>query len=138
MNAGVIGVFELLGYKHAGVFGLHLFDLFNGSGNIFVGGCENQVGAEGFDEFFAFDAHVFRHDNADLVSHQSAYEGNADAGIAGGGFDDDRIGLEFAAALGPFEHGQGYPVFDAAAWVEKLSFGVNGLASKLNEGCVAN
>ncbi len=89
----VVGVLELLGDEDSGIFGGHLADFVDGPGEAFRVGGEDQLRAQSANQFFSFFTHTFGHDDTDGVPLESPDEGHADARIAGGGFDDDRVGL---------------------------------------------
>lgn len=58
-----------------------------------------------------------------MIAFDGGDEGEADAGVAAGGFDDGCAGLEEAFLLGVVDHRVGDAVFDAAQWVEVFEFG---------------
>ena len=54
----------------------------------------------------------------DAVALGSCHGSQTDAGVAGGGLDDDGAGLELAGSLGVIDHGLGDTVLDGAGGVE--------------------
>jgi hypothetical protein len=138
MHAWIVWILELLRHEHARVSGLHLPHARHRPGDAFLGRGEHQVGAQAADQLFALLAHVFRHDDADLITLEPSDQRDADAGVAGGGFDDDRIGPQPAIALGTFDHGQRDTVLDAAAGIEELGLGKDGLVLETDQRCMAD
>ena len=55
-----------------------------------------------------------------------ADRGQADAGVAGGGLNDDRAGLQKALCLRVVQHGPGDSILDAARGIEIFELGENG------------
>ncbi len=64
--------------------------------------------------------HRFRHGQDQPVALDGRDHRQTDAGIAGGGFDDDAVGLEQTAPLGILDHRQADAVLDAAAGIGPL------------------
>ena len=78
--------------------------------------------------FFRSSLISFRHNDPHAVAHEPADQSQTDAGITAGRLADDRVGLQFAVALGSFQHGQRHAILDTAARVKKLRLGENPLA----------
>ena len=74
---------------------------------------EDKLRAVGLHQLAALNAHGLWHDDDDAVAR-----GKADAGVAGGGLDDNRVALELAARLGVIKNGLGNAILDRACGVE--------------------
>ena len=120
VDSRVVGVFELLADEEVRVFVLHLAGAFDGAVDGFVGWGENESGAESGDEFFAFEGHIFGHDDGDGEAAESANEGKADAGVSGGRFEEGHRGFEAAGGDGGIDHGESDAVLYGAAGIEEL------------------
>ena len=85
----------------------------------------------------------FGHDEDEAVALHGAHHGQADAGVPGGGLDDDRVRLQHPASLGVLDHGQGDAVLDRSTRVATLELdpdldaGVEE-AMDADVGCVAD
>ena len=84
---------------------------------------EHQLGAVGLHKLAALDAHRLGHDDDDAIAPRRRDGGKTDAGVAGGGLDDDGIGLEQSPALGIVDHRLGNAVLDRAGGVEIFKLG---------------
>jgi hypothetical protein len=83
----------------------------------------SHLGAEGsHDDDFLFGKFL-RDEQANLVAATHADQGEADAGVSGGGLDDGASALQLAFALGAFDQANGGTVFHAAARVQVFQFG---------------
>ena len=118
MGGRVGGVHELSGNEAAGNLLGQLAGL--GDGALHAPGPfgEDQLRAVGLHQLAALHAHGFGHDNDNAVAPGGGHGGQADAGVAGGGFDDDGAGFQKAPGLGVVEHGLGDPVLDGPGGVE--------------------
>ena len=87
---------------------------------------EHQLSAVGGHEQAALHAHGVGHDDDGAVAPGGGDHGQANARVAGGGFDDDRAGLEQPLCLRVVEHGLGHPVLGGAGGVEILQLGQKG------------
>jgi hypothetical protein len=132
--ARVVGVFELLRHEDARIGRGHLGHPPDGAGDAFPIGREDQFRSERADDLLAFLAHALGHDDLHLVALQAADQRDADARVATGRFDDDRVGFQASVAFRPFEHGQGHAVLDRAARVQELGFGENRLRAQADSG----
>ena len=81
---------------------------------------EDELRAIGLHDLAALDAHGLRHDDDDAVASGRGDGRQTDAGVAGGGLDDDGVRLEHAALLRVLDHGQRHTVFYGAGRVEVL------------------
>ena len=117
------GVHELPGKEAAGGPGCQLLGLGDGPGHAFAALGEHQFRAVGLHQLAALDAHGLGHDDDDPVAAHGRHHAQADAGVAGSGFDDDRPGLEAAVGFGLVQHGPGYAVLDRTAGVEGFQLG---------------
>jgi len=86
---------------------------------------EDDFGAVGGEQPPAFDAHRLRHGEDEAIPFDRGGEGQPDAGIAAGGFDDEAAGLEDAAFFGIHDHGEADAVLDTAAGVGRFDFDEN-------------
>ena len=84
----------------------------------------DDVRAEGAHERDLFAGKFFGDDEDDAVAAAEGGEGDADAGVAGGAFEDGAARPERAAAFGVRDHGAADAVFDAAAGIGEFEFGV--------------
>ena len=81
---------------------------------------QDELRPVGLHEQAALDAHGLGHRDDDLVPARGGHGSEADAGIAGGGFDDRGARADLAARLGIVEHGFGDAVFDRTGRIEIL------------------
>ncbi len=81
--------------------------------------------AESAHEGALFFGEAFGNKEDDAIAAVDADQGQSHAGVAGGGFGDDGVLVEQAAAFGVEDHAQGGAVFDGAAGVEELELGVD-------------
>ncbi|MPM37749.1 hypothetical protein SDC9_84368 [bioreactor metagenome] len=123
MGVGIGRGGKLLGNESAGMLGLEFQRGVDRALHAFGARRQDQLRTVGGQQFAPLDAHGFRHGQDELVALDRGGEGQADAGVAAGGFDDQGSGREFAVAFGGFDHGQTDPVLDAAAGIEKFDFG---------------
>ena len=65
------------------------------------------------------------HGQEQAVALDGAHQGQADAGVAAGGFEDGLIRGELACGFRRLDHGQGRAVLDGAAGVEVFQFDVD-------------
>eukprot|EP01035_Chromulina_nebulosa_P055034 gene55034-75402_t len=98
-------------------------------------GDQDQLGAEGLHHRAALHRQMRRHDQHHAVALDGRGHGQGDAGVARGGFDQRVAGLDFAALLGAFDHGQGRAVFHRAGRVVALEFAEDDVALGLVVGC---
>jgi hypothetical protein len=71
----------------------------------------------------ALVAHGLGHDEAAAVAARRADHRQRDAGVAGGGFDDDGVGADLAGPFGRLDHRQADPVLDAVGRTVELELG---------------
>ena len=116
---------KLAGDKAAGELPGQLLRFGDGPRHALVSGGEHQLRAVGLHDLAALYAHGLRHDDDDPVAPGGGHRGQPDAGVSGGGLDDDRAGLQQPPGLSVVNHGQGDPVLDAARGVEILQLGQN-------------
>lgn len=76
---------------------------------------EDDFGTVMFDEFFAFDADGIGHNDDDFVAAHGADKGKSDALVAGCGFYNDGVFVNFAGSFGSVDHGQCRTCFDGTA-----------------------
>ena len=84
---------------------------------------QDELGAVGLHELAALDGHGLRHDDDDAVTAGGGDGGQTDAGIAGGGLNDDGAGLELAGGLGVVDHFLCDAVLNGAGGVEVFELG---------------
>ena len=82
MNPGVIRVLELLRHEDTGVLRLELPHPFHRAVEAFLGRGENELCPQRLDELLPFFAHVFGHDDMDLVPLEAPHKGDPDARVA--------------------------------------------------------
>ncbi len=100
-------------------------DLLDGAVGPLVRRGEEELGPHGLEDFFALQGGGLGHGQEQPVALDGAHQGQADAGVAAGGFEDGLIGGERAFGFGRLDHGQGRPVLDGAPRVEVFQFDVN-------------
>ena len=83
---------------------------------------EHQLGTVGLHQLAALDAHGLGHDNDDPVAPCGGDRGQSDAGVAGGGLDNDGALLEKAFGLSVVDHGFGDAVLDRTGRVKVFQF----------------
>ena len=123
MSLGVGGVDELTGDECVGNLLCQLIGLGNGTFHALGTLAQDQLRAIGFHQLAALHAHSLGHDNDDAVALGSRHGSQADAGVAGGGLDDDGTRFELAGSLGVVDHGLGNAVLDGTGRVEILQLG---------------
>ena len=123
VEVGVGFVGELPGDEPAVLFG-ELDGLLDHAGAALGCGGDDDLGSEEAHELAALDGEGFGHGDDERVAFLRADHGEADAGVAAGGFDDGLAGLECAGAFGVFDDAEGETVFDGAEWVEGFDLDV--------------
>ena len=81
---------------------------------------EHELRAIGLHELAALHAHGLGHDDDDAVASSGGDGRKTDAGVAGGGLDDDGARLEHAAPLRVLDHGKRHAILHRAAGVKIL------------------
>ena len=84
---------------------------------------EHQLCTVSLHQLAALNAHGVRHDDDDSVTPRGCHRGKADAGVAGGGFDNDGTGLQQAAGFPVVDHGFGDAVFHGTGRVKIFQLG---------------
>ena len=120
MDLDVCGVLELLRNEIAAVALGHGPGLGDCTAHAFGAGGEDQFGTIGPQQQPAFAAHRLGHHEGTLVAARRAHHGEADAGIARGRLEDDRIGPDQAGLLGSVDHRGRDAVLDAVGGVEEF------------------
>ena len=126
VNFGIGEVLELL--RHHGIRrGAHQF--FGGRDRaLHALRCRRQhdLGAEEGQHLAPLDRHRFRHHQLQPVAARRRDEGQRDAGIAGGRFDQHGVGIDHAGLLHRDHHRRADAVLHARGRVEIFKFGQNG------------
>ena len=104
-------------------------DFTHGAAHTFGAGGEHEVRAEDAEETAAFNGHGLRHGEGELIAFRSTDEGESDAGVAGGGFEDMGFLVDFAGLFASFDHGDADAVFDGAEGVEEFALGQDDAAA---------
>ncbi|MNN30090.1 hypothetical protein D3C81_1437270 [compost metagenome] len=91
---------------------------------------QHQLGAQRLEHLASLQAHRGRHGQHQLVTTRRGDKSQADAGVAGGRFDDGHARLELAAALGVPDHVRADPAFDRVAWVAPFDLGQDGYPAR--------
>ena len=78
--------------------------------------------AQGFQVQHFFRRHLVGHDENHAVALDAAHQGQADAGVAGGGLDDGAARLQAAVGFGRFDDGQADAVLDGTAGILRFQF----------------
>ena len=115
VGVGLVG--ELAGEEPAVLFG-ELDGFFEHAEAAGGGGGEDDFCSEEAHELAAFDGEGLGHGDYEGVALLGADHGEADAGVAAGGFDDGLAGLEGAGAFGVLDDAEGEAVLDGAEGVE--------------------
>jgi len=123
VEAGVGGVVELEGGPDIGIGFGQGDGLTDGAGHAFGFGSAMDFSAESAHEDAFFFGEAFGDVEDDAVAAVDANKGESDTGIAGGGFGDDGVFVQQAAAFGIKDHAKSGAVFDGAAGVEKFKLG---------------
>jgi len=114
---GVGGVLELAAQEPAVLLGQ-----FHGllqHARAFLGrGRKHHLGAQETQQLAPLDAEAFRHGDDQRITLLRAHHGEADAGVATGGFDDGLAGLERAGFLRVLDDGAGHAVLDRTHGIE--------------------
>ena len=112
LRVGRVG--ELVGHEAVRMAGEQLFGGSDRSFHTFGGRGQHQLGAEVFEHHAALHAHGLRHGQDQLQSLGGADEGQAEAGVAAGRLDDDRVVLDQAVFDACLDHCHGDAALDAA------------------------
>ena len=123
MGGGVGGVDELAGKEASRQRAGQLLRLFDGSSHPLGPLAQDQLRTVGVHKKAALLAHGVRHDDDDTVAPRGGDRSQADARVAGGGFDNDAAGLQQAFAFCVVDHGLGDPVLGASGGVEIFQLG---------------
>ena len=118
VRLGVGRVDELAGDEGVGDLFCQLVGLGDGALHALGTLAQHQLCAVSLHQLAALDAHGLGHHDDDAVALGSCHGSQTDAGVAGGGLDDDGAGLELAGSLGVIDHGLGDTVLDGAGGVE--------------------
>ena len=122
VGLGVGGVLELAGGKAVRRGRRQLARLGDGPLHTLGPLGQHQLGPVGRQQPPAFHAHGVGHGEDDPVAPGGGQGRQADAGVAAGRLDDDRLGRQLARSLGRVQHGKGDAVLDAARGVKALNF----------------
>ena len=118
MGGGIGGVRELSGDEAAGNFFRQLLRAGDGSRHAARPLGEHQFRTVSAHQQTPLHAHGLRHDDDGPVAPGRRHGGQADAGIPGGWFDDDRAGAQQPPGFGIVDHGFGHTVLGAPRRVE--------------------
>jgi hypothetical protein len=133
MDFGIGRVLKLLGHESIRRFRHQGVGLGDRAFHPFGGGGEDQLGAEEGQEGAAFQRHAFRHGEDELVALGCGDESQGNAGVAGGGLDDDRVLVDLAGFFARLDHGQADAVFHAAEGIEEFALEQDGRAGALRD-----
>ena len=86
---------------------------------------QQDLGAIGLHDLAALNRGRLRHDQDAPVALGGADHGQADAGVAAGGLEDDLVFGQFAALLTRLDHGQGDPLLDRSTGIAGLQLAVD-------------
>ena len=118
MDGGVRGVDELSGDEAPGYLCRQLFGLRDRALHALCALGQNEFRAIGLQNIAALHAHGLRHGEDDTVAFGCRDGRKADAGVAGGGFDDDGAGLQQSLRFRVLDHRLCDPVLDAPGGIE--------------------
>ena len=82
--------------------------------------CQHHPGTEKSQQLAPFHAETLGHGHHQGITLLGTDHGEADTGVAAGGFDHCLSGFELTGALGAFDDGAGHAVFDRPHGVERL------------------
>gem|GEM_PF-4387851 len=122
MDGRVCGIDELAGDEAAGDLRRQLLGLGDGALHALGALGEHQLCAVGLQNVSAFHAHGLGHGQDDAVALRRGDGRQADAGVAGGGLNDDGIGIQQALFLRVLDHRFRDTVLDAAGGIEVFQF----------------
>ena len=123
MRLGVGCIHKLAGHEAVGDFMGKLFRLGDGALHALGALGEHQLRAVGLHQLAALHGHGLRHDDDDAVAPGRSHGGQTDAGVAGGGLDDDGTRLQHALRFRVVDHGLGDTVFYRTGGVEIFQLG---------------
>jgi len=83
---------------------------------------EDHLGPQRRHEPDALGAHRVRHDQDEVPVARGTGEGQTDAGVAAGRFDDGRVRVQASRQRRPVEHGRADAVLDGVGGVERHQF----------------
>ncbi len=119
-------ILKLLGNKDTGVFPGHaqggLQAFFNAGADIPGVMDKDYLGAILVDELAALFAHGIWHNNFGLVAADSPYQRQANALVAAGGFDDNRVLADEPLLFRRLDHIVSCARLDGAAYIEAFKF----------------
>jgi hypothetical protein len=114
VDGRVGGVVELLEDVAVGRLGQNLVGFGDGALHAVGTRGEDDFGAEGKQGDTALKAHGFRHGEDELVALDCGDEGQGDAGVAAGGFNEHGLaGRDLAGLFGGVDHRKANAVFHA-------------------------
>ena len=118
MGGGIHGVYKLPGQEAVGDLLTQFLRPGDGAAHALPARGEFQLGAVGLHQLAAFLAHGIRHNDDGSVPSGRRHGGKADAGIPGGGLNNDGIRLQQPLFLGIVQHGLCHPVLYRACGVQ--------------------
>ena len=118
VSGAVVGVVKLSGDKAAGVCGGKLIRFLNGARHALWAVGEHELCAVGGYQLPAFKAHRLGHDYDHLHAELGCVGGDANARVAAGRLDDERVFGYPAGAKGGVEHLFAYSVLGAARGIQ--------------------
>ena len=123
VDGGIGGVHKLAGNEAVRNFLCQLLSLGDGTLHTLGTFRQYQLRAVGLHELAALHAHGFGHDDDDAIAPGGGDGSQTDAGVAGGGFNDDAAGLQQTLLLRVVDHSLGDAVFHGACGVEVFQLG---------------
>ena len=118
MDRRVGRIYKLAGNKAVGDFLRQLICFGDGALHALRAFRQHDLRAVGFQDIAAFHAHGLRHGEDDTVSFGRRDSSQTDAGVTGGGFDDDRARFQLSFRFRVFDHRLGNAVLHAACRVK--------------------
>ena len=126
VGLGIDGVIELVRQKiFVRIFPGHPINLFNGPVGPQVRRGEQELGTHALEDPFALQAGGLGHGQEQAVALDGADHGQADAGVAAGGFDDGLLRGQLACGLRRLDHAQGRTILDGTAGIEIFQLDVD-------------
>ena len=120
MNGGVGEVLELLRHDRARDFGEELPRPLHRPAHALFGAGQLKLGAQQGQHLAPLDGHAFGHDQDQGIALGGGDEGEPDAGVAAGRFDQRGARLQKPARFKGGDHGDADPVLHAGGRIEEL------------------
>jgi len=115
LHVGRVG--KLHGHPAVGIFADQLSGLFDAAAHAQLFGSQHQLSTQCRHVFAAFDGHGFGHGEDQAIAFDGTHHGEGNAGITGGGLNDDSLLVDQALLFRILDHCQANTVLDAGTWI---------------------